>query len=94
MLTKLAAEVSIPANEVATLFPEADPSGKQADSPGAHTKEPRFHDEVRADEMTAQQMGIRGVPLFLFNGEHALSGAQPVETFVEVLKALQQTPSR
>lgn len=54
----------------------------------------QFQNEVRADEMQAQELGIRGVPLFLFNGEHALSGAQPAETFVEVLKALQQTPSR
>lgn len=94
VLRKLAAEVSLPANEVAALFPETDLAGKQANSPSAHAKEPRFHDGVRADEMMAQQMGIRGVPMFVFNGEHGISGAQPVETFVELLKALQQKPSR
>jgi predicted DsbA family dithiol-disulfide isomerase len=89
VLRKLAAEVSLPTDEVTALFANTAP--KDGGSSGPQLK---FHDEVRADEMMAQQMGIRGVPLFLFNGEHALSGAQPVETFVEVFKALQQTPSR
>lgn len=53
-----------------------------------------FQSEVRDDEMAAEQLGIRGVPLFLFNGQHAVSGAQPVEAFVEILTALQQKPSQ
>lgn len=89
VLKDLAKEVSLPADEVVALFANTAP--KDGGSPGT---QPKFHDEVRADEMMAQQMGIRGVPMFVFNGEHGISGAQPVETFVEVLKALQQTPSR
>ncbi|SDL58855.1 Predicted dithiol-disulfide isomerase, DsbA family [Salinimicrobium catena] len=41
---------------------------------------------VKQDEMQAQQIGVRGVPLFVFNDKYAVSGAQPAETFLEVLQ--------
>lgn len=44
-----------------------------------------FSAEVRSDEEMAGALGIRGVPFFVFNKKVALSGAQPVETFLEVL---------
>jgi predicted DsbA family dithiol-disulfide isomerase len=47
----------------------------------------QFAREVRADEMLGQQLGIQGVPYFLINSKHAISGAQPIEHFVEVLKS-------
>ncbi len=34
---------------------------------------------VRAEDQGARQAGISGVPCFIFNGQHALSGAQPPE---------------
>jgi predicted DsbA family dithiol-disulfide isomerase len=43
-------------------------------------------DVVRADEQTAKQYGITGVPFFLINKKYALTGAQPTETFVQALK--------
>jgi predicted DsbA family dithiol-disulfide isomerase len=39
-------------------------------------------DVVRADEQTAKQYGVTGVPFFLINKKYALTGAQPTETFV------------
>lgn len=42
-------------------------------------------DEVRKDIQIAKQIGVTGVPFFLINNKYALTGAQPVETFVEVL---------
>lgn len=42
-------------------------------------------DEVRADEQTAQQYRITGVPFFLINKKYALTGAQPTEAFVQAL---------
>lgn len=47
-----------------------------------------FTDEVRYDEKTAQSIGISGVPFFIINQKHTISGAQPAETF---LKALNQS---
>ncbi len=45
-----------------------------------------YSDEVYNDIKEASLLGIRGVPFFLFNGKMAISGAQPVESFLEVLK--------
>ncbi|WP_067175848.1 DsbA family oxidoreductase [Microtetraspora niveoalba] len=43
-------------------------------------------DEVRAELARARDLGISGVPLFLFEGQFAVSGAQPVETLVAALQ--------
>ncbi len=41
--------------------------------------------EVRKDEEEAQSLGIRGVPFFVFDYKYAISGAQPVDIFVQTL---------
>lgn len=41
---------------------------------------------VKQDEMQAQQIGVRGVPFFIFNDKYGVSGAQATETFQEVLE--------
>lgn len=43
---------------------------------------------VRKDIAEAQQIGVRGVPFFVFDRKYAVSGAQPTEQF---LGALQQS---
>ncbi|UOQ65834.1 DsbA family oxidoreductase [Hymenobacter volaticus] len=45
-----------------------------------------FEQEVRRDEYEAQQIGVRGVPYFVFDDKYAVSGAQPTELFKEVLE--------
>jgi predicted DsbA family dithiol-disulfide isomerase len=45
-------------------------------------------DVVRADERTAQQYGVTGVPFFLINKKYALTGAQPTEVFVQALQKI------
>lgn len=45
----------------------------------------RFEDEVDADLQRASQMGVRGVPFFVFAGRYGFSGAQPDEAFREAL---------
>ncbi|MBW7929841.1 MAG: DsbA family oxidoreductase [Gammaproteobacteria bacterium] len=45
-------------------------------------------DTVRDLIEQARQAGVSGVPLFIFDGRHALSGAQPPETILEVLDQL------
>lgn len=42
-------------------------------------------DAVRSLMDQARQAGISGVPFFIVNGEHGLSGAQPPEAFIEIL---------
>jgi predicted DsbA family dithiol-disulfide isomerase len=48
----------------------------------------RYAKRVIEDEETAKQIGIKGVPFFVFNEKYAVSGAQPKETFVNVLQTV------
>ena len=45
-----------------------------------------YSDAVRADEARAAALGITSVPFFVIDEKLGVSGAQPVETFVEALK--------
>ncbi|MCU1452836.1 MAG: oxidoreductase [Acidimicrobiales bacterium] len=45
-----------------------------------------FGDEVRADERRATQIGISGVPFFVFDDRLAVSGAQPADVMLDVLQ--------
>lgn len=49
--------------------------------------------EVRRDEQQAMQIGIRGVPFFVFNQTHAVSGAQPVAVFQRAMADSQPAPA-
>jgi len=40
---------------------------------------------VQREIATAQQMGVTGVPCFIFEGRYAVMGAQPVETLAGVI---------
>lgn len=42
-------------------------------------------DLVKADVAQAQQAGITGVPLYIFDGKYVLSGAQGAEALVQVM---------
>lgn len=45
-----------------------------------------FSEDVKADQMLANQIGVRGVPFFLIDGKTAVSGAQPPAVFLDSLK--------
>ncbi len=47
-----------------------------------------YEDKVIADQQRAAEIGVRGVPFFVFDEKYAVSGAQPPEVF---LGALQQS---
>jgi predicted DsbA family dithiol-disulfide isomerase len=47
-----------------------------------------MEDEVVADYEWAKSMGISGVPLFIFDNRYALSGAQPIQAFLQVLDGI------
>ena len=44
-----------------------------------------FKDAVKSDMAEARRMGVSGVPFFLIDGKHTISGAQPVEVFRSTL---------
>jgi len=45
----------------------------------------KFADAVQGDILEAQELGIRGVPFFVINNKYAVSGAQPMEVFLQTL---------
>lgn len=47
-----------------------------------------YYDDVRGDIYNASQIGVRGVPFYVFNNQYAVSGAQPGELFVELLEKM------
>jgi predicted DsbA family dithiol-disulfide isomerase len=46
----------------------------------------QYADAVRQDIYEASQIGVRGVPFFVFNRKYAVSGAQEASVFVKALK--------
>ena len=47
----------------------------------------QFTNEVLADRDLASQLGATGVPFFVVDMKYGISGAQPLEAFVETIKA-------
>jgi predicted DsbA family dithiol-disulfide isomerase len=46
----------------------------------------QYSEEVRKDEETASKLRISGVPYFVINNKHVVSGAQQPEIFLEALE--------
>ena len=49
-----------------------------------------FSDDVKKDISTAQEIGVQGVPFFVFDNKYAVSGAQPATTFLDTLEKVWQ----
>ncbi|MGI8635043.1 MAG: DsbA family oxidoreductase [Segetibacter sp.] len=45
-----------------------------------------YEEEVRKDQYDAYQIGVQGVPFYVFNNKYAVSGAQSPDVFAEVLE--------
>lgn len=50
----------------------------------------KYEAEVRKDEENGSKFEISGVPYFIFNSKHAVSGAQSTELFLEVLEKVKK----
>lgn len=46
----------------------------------------QYTNEVKNDISEAQQIGVRGVPFFVFDRKYAISGAQPISVFTETIE--------
>ena len=60
-------------------------AGLNADEVGKVLDGDAYADEVRQDEAQARQIGISGVPFFVFDMALGASGAQPAELFASAL---------
>lgn len=70
----------------ATLIALAEEAGLDAAETKAILDSGIFADEVEADIELAGQIGVRGVPFFVFDRKYAVSGAQAPEVFLETMK--------
>ena len=71
----------------ATLVATAAEAGLDPDAAREVLAGDRYADAVRGDEALARELGISGVPFFVFEEKYGVSGAQPAEL---LLQALQQ----
>jgi predicted DsbA family dithiol-disulfide isomerase len=53
-----------------------------------------YADAVRADEQQAARYGITGVPFFVADGKYAVSGAQPPEVLLQLLRQAYEETSQ
>ncbi len=61
---------------------------------GAEIKEALTSDDyaykVKQDIMEGAQLGVQGVPFFVFDRKYAISGAQPAEVFVQTMEKVME----
>ena len=62
--------------------------GLDADDTRAALESDQHLPAVRQDQAQARAYGIQGVPFFVIDGQYGISGAQPPETFENVLRDL------
>jgi predicted DsbA family dithiol-disulfide isomerase len=67
------------------LLAIADEIGLNTENAKAVLQGDEFTEAVKHDIYQAQQIGVRGVPYFVFDNKYALSGAQPVQVFEQAL---------
>ena len=76
---------SLPVGERAALVKLAPEFGIAESDAAAMLESDAYSDAVRADEARAAEFKVRGVPFFVFDEKHGISGAQPVGVFAEAL---------
>lgn len=50
-----------------------------------------FDSAIRNDIHEAAQIGVRGVPFFVFDRKYAISGAQPIDYFIQTIEQVMNT---
>ena len=73
-------------DDISILSEVAVSIGLDAEEVKQLLKSDDFTYEVKQDEMEARNIGVRGVPFFVFDDKYAISGAQPVEAFLQTLE--------
>ena len=77
-------------NDRDTLVNIASQAGLEPDEARAFLESGDGLEVVQESQQVANQLGISGVPYFIFNNQFAVSGAQPVEIFLQVLDQLEE----
>lgn len=77
-------------NDNQTLLKLAGKIGLDKDRAAQVLDSEDYLEDMQKDIAMAQQIGVQGVPFFVINGKYGLSGAQPVETFKQAIKDIQE----
>lgn len=73
-------------DDTETLLEIGAESGLDVNELKAVIEDLKYYDEVRADIYEAFQMGVRGVPFFVFDRKYAVSGAQSEDIFRQTIQ--------
>ncbi|WP_096437904.1 DsbA family oxidoreductase [Alteribacter populi] len=73
-----------------TLVKLAEEVGLDKEEARAVLSEGKYRDQVLQDQQEGTQIGVQGVPFFVFNQKYAVSGAQPTDAFLEVLEKVRK----
>lgn len=68
-------------------------AGLAADTVSALLEGELFREDVLSDQARARKLGVSGVPFFVIDETHGISGAQSKEFFLEALRQLGPKPS-
>ncbi|WP_339925377.1 DsbA family oxidoreductase [uncultured Cyclobacterium sp.] len=71
-------------DDIPTLIELANEIGLSNVSDTLHSD--NYTDEVKRDIMESKQIGIQGVPFFVFNRKYGISGAQEAKVFAEAIE--------
>jgi predicted DsbA family dithiol-disulfide isomerase len=77
-------------DNLVTLKEIGEGVGLQSDKISKVYNSADFTEDVIEDIQRAQQIGVRGVPFFVFNEKFALSGAQPLDTFKQAIQKIKE----
>ncbi len=75
-------------NDETTLLELAAEIGLDVHALKKRLDDPTLLARVKADQKQAQTLGITGVPFFIINDKHRISGAQSIEHFKSVLGSI------
>lgn len=73
-------------DDVSTLVSLGEQLGLNPEEIKTTLENETYYDEVRQDIYDAFQLGVRGVPFFVFNRKYGVSGAQPDFVFTQTLE--------
>lgn len=73
-------------DDMETLTEIAVSLGMNQDEVAERLASDAFEHAVKKDEMEARSIGVQGVPFFVFNNKHTVSGAQSPEVFLQTLE--------
>jgi predicted DsbA family dithiol-disulfide isomerase len=76
--------------DVDTLSEIAASAGMNRESVRAHLASEQGAETVRQEDAVARQLGITGVPFFVFGGKYAVSGAQDPDVLVQACQQAKQ----